>query len=173
MRVRSVAVLALVVLGATPADGQTTLERQALEKQVASGRPVNVTLDGQTQPIVGILSAIGATTIDLAVDGRVRPVPFGAIGRITRKGDSAWSGAMIGAAALGTWCAVICGQGLESTSQYVPAVLQAAVVGGAVGALCDWGQTGTTTLYRKGAPARVSASVSPAGVALNARISWR
>jgi hypothetical protein len=169
----AIASAAVAALASTSAAAQTTLEREALERQVASGRPVNVLFDGQAEPIVGILNAMGKDTIDLLTDGRVRQVPFGAIGRITRDGDSVWSGTAIGAAALSSWCAYICGQGLNSRGQALLAVLNAAAWGGAVGALADWSNTGTTTLYKKRPQTGVSTAISPGGVVISARFSWR
>ena len=51
--------------------------------------------------------------------------------------DSLKNGAIIGAVVLGTWCAIICGQGLDSPGKVPLAVLVAAGEGAAIGAGID------------------------------------
>ena len=51
--------------------------------------------------------------------------------------DSLKNGAIIGAVVLGAWCAIICGQGLDSPGKLPLAVLVAAGEGAAIGAGID------------------------------------
>ena len=61
--------------------------------------------------------------------------------------DSLKNGAIIGAVALGTWCAIICGQGLDNAGQLPLAVLAAAGWGAAIGAGIDAMNSRKTGIY--------------------------
>ena len=56
-----------------------------------------------------------------------------------RDKDSLKNGAIIGAIVMGTWCAIICGQGLDRTSQLPLAVAAGAGIGALMGAGIDSG----------------------------------
>jgi hypothetical protein len=67
--------------------------------------------------------------------------------QIDRRGDSVKNGAWIGALVLGGLCAAVCGQGVDDSSQLVPAVAVNAGLGALLGAFLDWGHTGRTTIF--------------------------
>jgi hypothetical protein len=68
--------------------------------------------DGEA--IRGRLLSLGPDTIEILVKGRPLQRPFDQVLQVDRHGDPLKNGALIGAAILGVWCAVICGQGLRS-----------------------------------------------------------
>ena len=51
--------------------------------------------------------------------------------------DSLKNGAVIGAVVLGTWCLIVCGQGLDSSGQLPAAVAVNAGLGALIGATID------------------------------------
>jgi hypothetical protein len=61
--------------------------------------------------------------------------------------DSLKNGAIIGAVVLGTWCAIVCGQGLDSPGKLPLAVLVAAGEGAAIGAGIDAMHSRKTGIY--------------------------
>ena len=40
--------------------------------------------------------------------------------KIQRRGDPVWGGALKGGAIMGAWCALVCGQGLDSPDLWLP-----------------------------------------------------
>ncbi len=168
----SFVVVLTCVVAAVPAGAQTPVERAALEREVQRGRRIYVEV--QQQVVVGSARALSVDTIDVAGDAGPRQLRLSDVDRIYRDGDSVWNGFAIGAAVLGTWCAVICGQGLNSGGEVVLATLNAAVVGGGIGALFDWSHRGTTTLYRRRAtPVRVVGVATPRAIGLGVQMAWR
>jgi hypothetical protein len=83
----------------------------------------------------------------LLIDQRQMALPLSDVSRIERRGDSLKNGAVIGAAVMGAWCAVICGQGLSSTSRLPLVVAANAAIGALIGAGLDAARTGRTTIY--------------------------
>ena len=155
-----------------PAWAQTPVERAALEREVQRGRRLYVEL--QQEMVIGSIRALSADTIDVVGDAGTRQLRLSQVDRIYRDGDSVWNGFAIGAAVLGTWCAIICGQGLNSGGEVVLATLNAAAVGGGIGALFDWSHRGTTTLYRRRAtPVRVAGVATPRAIGLSVQMAWR
>jgi hypothetical protein len=65
-----------------------------------------------------------------------RRFPEGDIAEVKRN-DPVWNGAVIGGLVLGVWCAVICGQGLDSRDQLLPVVAVNAGFGALIGAGMD------------------------------------
>jgi hypothetical protein len=166
------AALAMCAAATTSVEAQTPLERAALEREVQRGGRLFIEYDQQV--VVGSARALSGDTIEVVGDAGVRQLRLTEVDRIYREGDSIWSGYAIGAAVLGTWCAIICGQGLNSTGGAVGAVMVNAFgFGGGIGALLDWSNNGTTTLFRKRQPTvRVEGMVAPRTVGLSAQPSW-
>jgi hypothetical protein len=79
-----------------------------------------------------------------------RSVPTQAPGRTNDPDkDSIKEGAIIGAIVLGTWCLIICGQGLDSSGQLPLAVAASAGMGALLGAGIDSGfSRGPRVLFR-------------------------
>jgi hypothetical protein len=100
----------------------------------------------------GQLLRLGPDTLSLLDDGTVRDVRLAEVARIEARGDSVKNGALIGAAILGGWCALICPQGLDGYAgrqfAYVLAINTA--LGAAIGAGIDGMHVGRTTIYQTG-----------------------
>ena len=76
--------------------------------------------------------------------------------RIDTRRDSVWDGAVIGALIGGTWCAFVCGQGLDGPGEATLAALFAAGVWGAAGAGIDALRHNQRTLYQRQPSASVA-----------------
>ena len=82
----------------------------------------------------------------LTAAGRM-DVPLNTLERIDATHDSLVNGAVIGGLSLGLWCAVICGQGLDSTDSLPTAVIVNAGLGALIGAGIDAAHKGRTPIY--------------------------
>jgi hypothetical protein len=100
-------------------------------------RPLRIIQESPHRPIRGRLVKAGGDTITLVVDGQPVDVPLARVTRIDLGGDSLANGAAIGAAAMGGWCAAICGQGLTRRGSLPFAVLMNAGLGALIGAGID------------------------------------
>lgn len=109
-------------------------------------RTVFVTIDRGPE-IHGSLLELGPETLAILVDGARTEFPLSSVRRVEREGDSLKNGAIIGAVVLGAWCAAICGQGLNRSSQLFPAIVVNAGVGAVIGALFDADHKGRTRIY--------------------------
>ena len=112
--------------------------------------------------IHGQLLQLGPDTLSLLDEGTVRDVRLADVARIEQRGDSVKNGAIIGAAILGGWCALICPQGLDGYRGqfgYVLAINTA--LGAAIGAGIDAMHVGRTTIYE---PAEIQAGRRSTGV---------
>ena len=100
----------------------------------------------------GQLLRLGPDTLTLLEQGTSRDIPLATITRIDARGDSVKNGAIIGAAVLGAWCALICPQGLDGYSNdQLPYILGVNIaLGAAVGAGIDAMHVGRTTIYQAG-----------------------
>jgi hypothetical protein len=78
-------------------------------------------------------------------------VPLNTLERIDATHDSLVNGAVIGGLSLGLWCAVICGQGLDSAGSLPTAVVINAGLGALIGAGIDAAHRGRTPIYIRGA----------------------
>ena len=111
----------------------------------------------------GQLLRLGPDTLSLFDDGTVRSIRLAEVARIEARGDSVKNGALIGAAILGGWCALICPQGLDGYAgrqfAYVLAINTA--LGAAIGAGIDGMHVGRTTIYQ---PGEIPTGRRPAGV---------
>ena len=96
----------------------------------------------------GRLIELGGEAVRILVNGQTRELSLTDIRRIdVEKSDSLKNGAVIGAIVLGGWCALVCGQGLGTSAQLVPAVAANAAVGALIGAGIDAGRREHSTIY--------------------------
>lgn len=161
-----------VLMHTTPAAAQTRLERSALEQAVRDGRTVMVDVDAPGDSVIGRLRGVDGDAIEVVLGSGVRRVSFSDIARIYREGDSVANGAGTGAAVMGGWCAIICGQGTSGGGDYVRVVVFNTLTGAGIGALLDLATGGTTTLYRRRAKARVTGLISPRSIGIGATVRW-
>jgi hypothetical protein len=137
-------------LPATSVDDSTNALHSILQKtEVLFVRQVD-----SEDEIQGEFLDLTADTLTLQVDGLQTNVPLASVSRIQREGDSLSNGAAIGGGILGVWCALVCGQGLDSANQYLPAVAFNTALGALLGLLIDHGHKGRTTIYPVRPPAR-------------------
>ena len=98
----------------------------------------------------GQLLRLGPDTLTLLEQGSSRDIPLASVTRIETRGDSVKNGAIIGAAVLAGWCALVCPQGLDGYSGafgYILAVNTA--LGAAIGAGIDGMHVGRTTIFQR------------------------
>jgi hypothetical protein len=133
-------VAGLVLLGAVPA---------AAQESAPSGVKPVYALMGTGEELQGHLLRLGPDTLTLLVSGTRREVPLDAVLRIQTSGDPVRNGALIGAAVGFVWCAVICGQGVDSTGQYLAVVAANTAFFAALGTAIDASIVGRTTLYSR------------------------
>jgi hypothetical protein len=98
----------------------------------------------------GQLLRLGPDTLTLLEQGSSHDIRLADVTRIETRGDSVKNGAIIGAAILAGWCALICPQVLDGYSGqfgYVLAVNTA--LGAAIGAGIDGMHVGRTTIYQQ------------------------
>ena len=111
----------------------------------------------------GQLLRLGPETLTLLEQGSSHDVRLADVTRIETRGDSVKNGAIIGAAILAGWCALICPQGLDGYSGrdfgYILAVNTA--LGALVGAGIDGMHVGRTTIYQ---PAETISARRPSAV---------
>jgi hypothetical protein len=124
----------------------------APQRPAAAGEEVIVTHAGSGEELRGRLLEFSQTTLAMLVHGRRVEVPLEQIVRIDGTRDSVKNGAIIGAVAMGGWCAVVCGQGLDDSGQLTAAVLLNSGFGALIGAGIDALHKGRTPIYVK--PAR-------------------
>ena len=111
---------------------------------------VFVTFANPPMEIEGTLTSLTDQAIALVVDGAERTIPLTDVSRIERDGDPSWDRALVAGLAVGTWCAIVCGQGLDDAGQLSGAVLVNALVSGAIGWAIDRAHHGRTTLFKAG-----------------------
>jgi hypothetical protein len=155
MPVYTALVVALLLPAAAFAQG-------APGKPAPAQRPaeeVIVTQSASGDELRGRLVELSPTTLAMLVNGQRVELPLESVLRIDARGDSVKNGAIIGAAVMGGWCAIVCGQALGGGGQYGFAVVTNAGFGALIGAGIDALHKGRTTIYSK--PAAVA--VAPAG----------
>lgn len=101
-------------------------------------------------------------TMTLLVEGQRVTLPMSSVTRIDTPGDPVRNGALIGAIIGGTWCALVCGQALDSSGALPIGVVINAAFWGGIGAGIDALIPGRKTIYRR-----------PPGASAHARISYR
>lgn len=139
----AVAVVALTV-GAAHSQAQADDLADALAGQ--RGKTVIVVQRGGAE-LTGRLLSVDPDRLQLQFGDRTRDIDVPNIARIDRPSDPLANGAIIGAIALGGWCAYICGQGLMSASQLPAAIAANAAFGALVGAGIDAFHRHRTTVY--------------------------
>ena len=101
-------------------------------------KSVLVHLDDTATPIRGHLVSLHGDTVTLLVKNQRTSLPLDRVVRITtRRRDSLWNGAIIGALIGGVLCLRNCGQGLDNGGELPLAVASAAGIWGAAGAGID------------------------------------
>jgi hypothetical protein len=123
-------------------NGPTSSNRFAdLASRLREGTRLRLTLtDGRVDGVVG---EINHQTITLIVDGTPVAFPCARVTRVQRRGDSVWSGAIIGAAiiALPAW------NGCQNKGRNLTCVAGSLGIFAAIGGLADKSHVGWTTLY--------------------------
>ena len=111
--------------------------------------PVTIHTSATGDQVRGHLLDLSDRTLTILEAGQRRSLPLDTVLRIDVDGDSVRNGAIIGAAVLGGWCAIICGQGLSDGGQVVAASLANAGFGALLGAGIDALHQGRTTIFRR------------------------
>jgi len=140
-----VCVLAGALLPATAA-AQTLDDPRKLER-------ATVTLLRSESPIEGRLMHLAADDVTVMVDGVPVKVPLTTVRRVEVGGDRVGNGAAIGALVVGLYCALICGQGLDSAASLPGFVLRAAGTGALIGAGIDAAHSNRRIIYASPASA--------------------
>jgi hypothetical protein len=137
-------VFLLTVCATTPAIAQGTPNRTR-----SSIGDVYVRSAGGSE-LRGQLLRLGPDTLTLLEQGSSHDIRLADVTRIEARGDSVKNGAIIGAAILAGWCAIVCPQGLDGYSGrdfgYIFAINTA--LGAAIGAGIDGMHVGRTTIYQ-------------------------
>ena len=145
VRLARVAVLCAAIAAAFSAPAYA----QELSESPISTKPIYV--HTATETLKGQLFRLGPEALSVLEQGTVRELKLSDVTRIEAPGDSVRNGAIIGAAILGAWCAIICPQGLDGYdgNEFVPVLLVNFGLGALVGAGIDGMHVGRTTIYRR------------------------
>jgi hypothetical protein len=110
------------------------------QAQLPPSQPrVEAVLDNPSQTIRGQLLELGDGSLALTVKGKRLDVPMARVVRVDAvPRDSVRNGALIGAVALGAWCAYICAQGADRPTRRISTFFGGALSGAVIGALIDW-----------------------------------
>jgi hypothetical protein len=112
------------------------------------GARVHVVATPPRPDVKGRLVGLDDESIRLMVEGFVLEMSLEDVRRVdVEERDSLKNGFWIGALVVGAWCAAVCGQGLNSSSQLLPAIAVTASVGGLVGARIDASRFKRTRIY--------------------------
>jgi hypothetical protein len=93
------------------------------------------------------LTAFDAAALTMEVDGRSFTFPSNEVLRIDVLGNHVARGTVIGGLAIGGWCALVCGQGLDNSGQLAAVVAANGAVGAGVGALIGYNHKTRKTVY--------------------------
>ena len=146
-------------LCATPLLAQGGSSSESAATAATRGRRNTHTVRMATgEEITGRLEELGPDVLRLVVGGERREFKLDDVLQVDRDDDPLKNGAIIGAAVLGTWCAIVCGQGLDSGSQLPVAVAVNAGFGALIGAGIDKANRHRTTIYRKPSGGKPTAS---------------
>jgi hypothetical protein len=115
----------------------------------AKGQEVIVTQSASGEELRGRLLELTPESLAIMVDGRRVDVPIDRVLRIDSTHDSVKNGAIIGAAVMGGWCALVCGQGLDSSSDVATVALINTGLGALIGAGIDALHKGRSPIYVK------------------------
>ena len=148
--------IAVLILLASSAPARAQADLQRLKKSI--GDRVDVTDRGGVITTAVLTDVSGAT-----IQAGNRDFPLDNVLKIDRRGDSVWSGFIIGAG-FGLLVSPIWQEGCLHGSP-VPCVVAPMLVYGGIGALIDLAHEGKTTIYRAvptaGKGARVAPLVAP------------
>ena len=148
-RMLSTAIMSILLCSGT-AIGQDVASQPHADQQRSDAVLPRVTVIQATSgaALNGRLMELGGEAVRILVDGQTRELSLTDVRRIDLdKRDSLKNGAVIGAIVLGGWCALVCGQGLGTGAQLIPAVAANAAVGALIGAGIDAGRRERTTIY--------------------------
>jgi hypothetical protein len=111
----------------------------------------------------GQLLQLGPDTLTLLEQGRSHDIRLTDVTRIEARGDSVKNGAIIGAAILAGWCAIVCPRALDGYTNrdfgYILTINTA--LGALIGAGIDGMHVGRTTIYQS---AEQAAGRKPSGM---------
>ena len=148
-RVLATAITLLLLCGRVATAQDTAPNAHSDQRSADAGlQRVRVTLAKSGREINGRLVELSADAVRILVGGKARDLSLTDVRRIDiERSDSLKNGAVIGAIVLGGWCALVCGQGLGTGAQLIPAVAANAAVGALIGAGIDAGRRERTTIY--------------------------
>ena len=149
-RIVSTIVLLALGFGAVASAQQESL--QTLQATEGGNRRYFVRLTSG-EKVSGRLLQSARDEVSLLVNGRERKIPIDEVARVDRSGDPLKNGAIIGAVIAGAWCALVCGQGLDSSGQIPLALAANAGVGALIGAGIDAAHQGRTIVYERSSTA--------------------
>jgi hypothetical protein len=111
------------------------------------GEEVIVRQTSTGEEIRGQLLALSPESLSLLINGRRVDLPIDVVLRVDATQDPLVNGAVIGAVALGGWCAFVCGQGVSDNGDLAKALVVNFAVGAAIGAGLDALHKGRVPIY--------------------------
>lgn len=148
MRIHVSAALILAVLIPAPAAGQTP----DIDRHDKKLERTTVKLFDRQPDVKGLLLGLTSDSVTVLVNSQRVEVPLTKVRRVDVGGDSLANGAVIGGLVTGIWCALICGQGLNSADSLAGVAFKSAAMGALIGAGIDGMHTDRRTIY--GVPER-------------------
>lgn len=136
------------------------------------GAPVTVTLKEHSRVFDARLVSLDQRNVEVDWNGRRHVFRLEEVLRIEKRPDSLVNGAVIGAAILGGWCALVCGQGQSSEGSAGGVIAGAAALGAAIGAGVDALQHDRGSLYPT-ASGNSATLANPRGQAFSLSFSMR
>lgn len=129
----------------------------AQEPPVRAGEKVHVHTISTGEVLRGVVLEAAQGVLRVRIDDRGVDVPMDDVRRLdVEVRDSLTNGTLIGAAAFGLWCALICGQGLDSGDDLPRALLANTALGAALGAFVDSKMSSRRVVYERPRQARRS-----------------
>ena len=168
MLMNSTRLIALSLMTAVPLDLQAQSPSGALadlQRLLKPGQGVVVT-DRSGQKTTGRFVGVVDDTLVLRLPEAGR-FPAETIAQVKRS-DPIWNGAVIGGVILGTLCALVCGQGLDSRNSLMPVVAGNAGIGALIGLGMD-ALTKPDILYQRLPPTRTQAGNRGPSVSFSVR----
>jgi len=144
--------IAAVILFACSAPARAQADLQRLKLSI--GDRVDVT-DRAGVVTTGVLTNVTGASVEAGN----RDFPLDSVLKVDRRGDSIWSGLIIGAG-VGLLLSPVSEEGCLHGSR-VPCVVGPMLLYGGIGALIDWGHEGKTTIYRATPSAGKGARLAP------------
>jgi hypothetical protein len=150
--VRTACLIVLAFAASPPLRAQQVLTARDAASLRAAKNEVFVQLASTPAEIHGRLTTFDAAALTLEVDGRSYTFPPDEVLRIDTIGGTnrhkLVRGALIGGLVTGAWCALVCGQGVDSRSEYSMAVVGNGGLGAAIGGLIGFMREGRETIYK-------------------------